>query len=68
MFALPAEKKWQIYCSKKKVRPLSLFLSASGFDAPILASSLCLWFTSLHLKETEFDINAPYLYTVSNPV
>lgn len=20
MFALPAEKKWQIYCSKKKVR------------------------------------------------
>lgn len=22
MFALPAEKKWQIYCSKKKVRTL----------------------------------------------
>lgn len=22
MFALPAEKKWQIYCSKKKVSPL----------------------------------------------
>lgn len=22
MFALPAEKKWQIYCSKKKVRDL----------------------------------------------
>ncbi len=21
MFALPAEKKWQIYCSKKKVSP-----------------------------------------------
>ena len=21
MFNLPAEKKWQIYCSKKKVRP-----------------------------------------------
>lgn len=24
MFALPAEKKWQIYCSKKKVRTLPL--------------------------------------------
>lgn len=23
MFALPAEKKWQIYCSKKKVRDMS---------------------------------------------
>lgn len=22
MFALPAEKKWQIYCSKKKVKRL----------------------------------------------
>lgn len=23
MFALPPEKKWQIYCSKKKVLPMS---------------------------------------------
>lgn len=29
MFALPAEKKWQIYCSKKKVGA-SLQLAADG--------------------------------------
>ena len=29
MFALPAEKKWQIYCSKKKVRDPSMLWSGA---------------------------------------
>lgn len=35
MFALPAEKKWQIYCSKKKVRyPLYMWLTGSSISPP----------------------------------
>lgn len=35
MFALPAEKKWQIYCSKKKVRyPLYMRLTGSSTSPP----------------------------------
>uniref|UniRef100_A0A3Q3J3A1 Formin GTPase-binding domain-containing protein n=1 Tax=Monopterus albus TaxID=43700 RepID=A0A3Q3J3A1_MONAL len=31
MFALPAEKKWQIYCSKKMVRKYKFSFSLFGF-------------------------------------
>uniref|UniRef100_A0A8C5VFZ8 Dishevelled associated activator of morphosis 2 n=1 Tax=Microcebus murinus TaxID=30608 RepID=A0A8C5VFZ8_MICMU len=30
MFALPPEKKWQIYCSKKKVTPLTSPATSQG--------------------------------------
>uniref|UniRef100_A0A8C0B5R0 Formin GTPase-binding domain-containing protein n=1 Tax=Buteo japonicus TaxID=224669 RepID=A0A8C0B5R0_9AVES len=36
MFALPAEKKWQIYCSKKKVRdPSALWSGAEPLPSPV---------------------------------
>lgn len=42
MFALPAEKKWQIYCSKKKVRKISVSDTAhhsiSAFTGSLLAA------------------------------
>lgn len=40
MFALPAEKKWQIYCSKKKVSP-ALTWSCTAFDLKITYSIYC---------------------------
>lgn len=53
MFALPAEKKWQIYCSKKKVgAPVQL--AAAG---PLTLKKIIL----LVLRELNIDLESTKL-------
>uniref|UniRef100_F6STI0 Dishevelled associated activator of morphosis 2 n=1 Tax=Callithrix jacchus TaxID=9483 RepID=F6STI0_CALJA len=46
MFALPPEKKWQIYCSKKKVPPLTSLTASQG---PRLGVALAAACSCIHL-------------------
>uniref|UniRef100_A0A2I3NID4 Dishevelled associated activator of morphosis 2 n=1 Tax=Papio anubis TaxID=9555 RepID=A0A2I3NID4_PAPAN len=46
MFALPPEKKWQIYCSKKKVPSLTLLATSQGPWHGVALAALC---PSIHL-------------------
>uniref|UniRef100_A0A8I5UY33 Dishevelled associated activator of morphosis 2 n=1 Tax=Pongo abelii TaxID=9601 RepID=A0A8I5UY33_PONAB len=41
MFALPPEKKWQIYCSKKKVPSLTPLATSQGSWHGVALAALC---------------------------